>query len=194
MKRVANDGQKSPHSNRSDTIGWKEAFARKKTIKESHRGDGHMERQNKTANVFAQTRMRHYRPKGAFTQKGSSWRITKTTTNRNQWADQAHPCSVPRAIPQAEKAIAQERESIGRSHKADGNTKKALLGRKQLKEEAVSRSKENPCSKKGFKQRTESDMGAQETHIQRSNREGLLNNWLHRQKRAARKKNRTFKS
>ena len=32
MERVANDGQKSPHSNRSDTIGQKEAFAQKKTV------------------------------------------------------------------------------------------------------------------------------------------------------------------
>src|SRR5712671_4015354 len=39
--------------------------------------DEHTERQKWTMNVHAQTRMRHYRPKGAFAQKGLSSRVTK---------------------------------------------------------------------------------------------------------------------
>jgi len=81
------------HSKRNEQCHRPEekAFAQRK--EDSSKGkrpqaDEHTERQKWTTNVCAQTRMRHYRPKGAFTRKGSSW---KSHQNDDQQKTMSRP-------------------------------------------------------------------------------------------------------
>ena len=85
----------------------------------------HTEQQKKMDyNVCTQTRMRHYRPRGAFTQKGV---IMESHQNDDQQKAMSRP-STPllkysERYHKLRKAIAQKKGSIGRSHEADGHTR-----------------------------------------------------------------------